>query len=320
MIVGKKINQFFLFFVFMLPFVLAYISIFILSMDTALDRFDYLKLMNPNIETRVEPLLPFISYIFNFLVSEYYYKLILIQLIFLFLFLLSLYKYFEPKDITSLSSVFFAFLLCLIVFANPFGVQLRMGYAAILFIFLIIFFKRPYFLLIIPFLMHFGTIFSILFFIYFSILKINNGRKFLLNSFFSLSILTLFFIYIEKFFEIIGISAYYYNYLSEDAEFGRAFPYSVIFYLIVCFYNLFFIKDKGNKYYWFSLSGLWLVYVGFILDFYLAFKMLVPISIFALLYMLKNFPKEKNPYIYIMTAYILSPITFYYFALQVGIF
>ncbi|WP_104483752.1 EpsG family protein [Acinetobacter indicus] len=319
MAVKNKLNQFFMFFVFILPFVLAYIFIFNLSMETALDRADYLRLMDPNWESRVEPLLPLISYIFDFIVSEKNYKLILIQFSFLFLFLLSIYKYFKPIETSSLAKVIFLFLLCLTVFSNQFGVQLRIGYATILFIFIIVFFRRPYIFFIVPLLMHYGTIFSILFYMFFSIFNIDSRRKFLICSFFSLSFLTVFFMYVEVFFELIGVSRYYYNYLNEEESFGRALPYSTIFYLIVCCYLLLFVKKNGCKLYWFSLSGLWLVYVGFILDFYLAFKMLTPISLYALFYALKCIPDEKNKYVYLIGAYMFSPIAFLYFALQVDI-
>ncbi|WP_180108596.1 hypothetical protein [Acinetobacter sp. YH12147] len=319
MIVEKKINQFFLFFAFMLPFLLVYFFIFILSMDTALDRLEYIKLMNVDLKTRVEPMLPLVSSIFDPLISEPFYKLITIQFVFFILFLVSLFNYFNPNDLNSLAKTFFALLLCLIVFSNPLGVQLRIGYATILFIFIIINFKKPYFFLIIPLFMHYGVVFAILFFIYFSIFNINNKWRFIYNSFFSLLSLTVFFIYIEDFFRMIGVSAYYYNYLNEENSFGRSFPYSVIFYLMICCLLLYFFKDKKDKYFWFSLSGLWLVYVGFVLDFYLAFKMLVPISLFALIYLLKFFPNERNPYIYLIAAYIFSPLAFLYFAIQVDI-
>ena len=119
-------------------------------------------------------------------------------------------------------------------------------------------------------------------------------------------------------FNLLGLSAYYLIYLSGELEFGRALPYSVIMYIGLCFYIFLYIKEKNNPLYWFSLSGLWLVYVGFVLDFYLAFKFLVPISIFALFYVVNNIPKIKQPYAYTIAAYLLMPLAFYYFAIQVN--
>lgn len=316
----NKIDNYIFYLVFILPFILAYMIIFILSMGTALDRFDYLRLMDINIETRVEPLLPLVSYFFNFVITDSYIKLTAIQFSFLFLLLISFYNYFKPNNIILLSKVFLALLLCLIVFSNPLGIQLRMGYATIIFIYIISSMKKPYLFLFIPVLMHYGLIFSVLFFIYFYILKIDSKRKFLINSIFILIILTIFFINIGSVFSFLGVSAYYHNYLNEELDFGRAIPYSVIMYILICCCILFFVKSKENIFHWFSISGLWLVYVGFFLDFYLAFKMLVPISMFSIIYLVKNLPNSSNPYFYMILSYIIAPIAFFYFSLQVDIF
>ena len=319
----KRIPSFFLYVLFMLPIVIAYMFIFVLSMDTALDRVDYLKLMNLDIKTRIEPFLLIVSYFMDFFVSNPIIKLSLIQLIFFLLLLISIYNYFLPRSLESLSRCFLVVLLCLILFSNPLGVQLRIGYATILFIYIIVSFKdmnymKVSLLLSIAFFTHYGVIFSILFFYYINFFKIDTANKFIIHTVVILAVLTLVFSNIDFMFGLLGLSAYYLVYITGELKFGRAIPYSVIMYIGLCFYILLYIKEKNSLLYWFSLSGLWLVYVGFVLDFYLAFKLLVPISIFALFYVVNNIPKIKQPYAYTIAAYLLMPLAFYYFAIQVN--
>lgn len=317
MLALKRVPVFILYLVFMLPIALAYIVIFILSMNTALDRVNYLRIMDTDIETRVEPLLPIIAYLLDYIITNSVIKLISIQLFFIYLLLLSLYIYFRPKELVSLSKCFIALLLCLAVFSNPLGIQLRMGYATIIFIYLIVRFRKPTLFLLIPIAMHYGAIASVLIFLYIHIFKINSTLSFTKHSILIIIFCTVLFTNIELVFDYLGVKNYYYSYLSEELVFGRAFPYSVIMYILVCSYIIFFINKKDSNFYWFSLSGLWLLYIGFVLDFYLAFKMLVPISIFALFYAINNFPKIKQPYTYLFLAYLLMPIVLYYFALKV---
>ena len=173
-------------------------------------------------------------------------------------------------------------------------------------------------LLSIAFFTHYGVIFSILFFYYINFFKIDTANKFIIHTVVILAVLTLVFSNIDFMFGLLGLSAYYLVYITGELKFGRAIPYSVIMYIGLCFYILLYIKEKNSLLYWFSLSGLWLVYVGFVLDFYLAFKLLVPISIFALFYVVNNIPKIKQPYAYTIAAYLLMPLAFYYFAIQVN--
>ena len=323
MLAQKRIPLFFLYILFMLPIILVYMFIFISSMDTALDRIDYLALMDPNSLSRIEPILPIIAYSLDFFVSNHVIKLSIIQFSFFLLLTVSVYNYFLPKYLISLSKCFLVLLLCLILLSNPLGVQLRLGYATILFLYIIITFKEANYLkvillLFISFFMHYGVIFSILFFSYIRFFNIDTSKKFVFHTIIILTILTLVFSNIDFMFNLLGLSAYYLIYLSGELEFGRALPYSVIMYVGLCFYIFLYIKEKNNPLYWFSLSGLWLVYVGFVLDFYLAFKFLVPISIFALFYVVNNLPKIKQPYAYTIAAYLLMPLAFYYFAIQVN--
>lgn len=306
----------------MLPFVLIYASLFWLSMDTALDRGDYLRIMDVDYTSnRIEPLLPLISNILGYFISNNITKLVLIQLTFILLFLQLLYLYFKPVSIEGFFKSLVSLLLFIAIFSNPLGVQLRIGYASFIFLFLIINIKdlrylkhSPFF--IVPILMHYGTAFGVLFYWYIHIFKINSYRRFLIHSIIIITVLSITVVYIDRIFSLLGMAAYYYSYLDEERDFGRSLPFSALFYIATCLYNVFFTKERGYLF-WFSLSGLWLVYLGLALDFYLAFKMLLPISMYALLHMVKSLPIEKKPYLHVLLAYILMPLVFYYFAIQV---
>ena len=76
----------------MLPIILIYMFIFVSSMDTALDRIDYLALMDPNSLSRIEPILPIIAYSLDFFVSNHVIKLSIIQFSFFLLLTVSVYN------------------------------------------------------------------------------------------------------------------------------------------------------------------------------------------------------------------------------------
>lgn len=300
------------------PFIIIYLWLFALSMDTALDRHNYLRIMNVNIPTRIEPMLTFISYLLEFFTDNGVIKLIIIQTFFISLLCTAIYKYIKPKDLNSFSQCLIAFLFIILVFSSALGVQLRIGYAIVLLTYFIVTFKKINLIILLPILMHYGSLFGVLFYFYILIFKIDNNRKFIVHSVFILFALTILFTNIEYIFNLIGIRGYYYAYLNSEADFGRAIPYTSIFYLILSTYIVLFIKDNSS-YRYFCLSGLWLLYVGFVLDFYLAFKMMSPMSFFTIIYTMKHIPKNRHALMRVLIVYMLMPIVFIYYAYQVKI-
>lgn len=310
----------------MLPFVLIYMVIFTLSMHTALDRLDYLRVMDVNYAgNRIEPLLPFISNVLDSIVSLPIIKLFLLQFSFFFLFIQILYLYFKPISAQIFAKSLLTLLLFIAVFSNPLGVQLRIGYASLIFLYLItrinhlrVLPHAPLFAL--PIFMHYGTSFGVLFYWYVNIFKINTTKRFILHSLIVIISLTVLVTNIDQVFSYLGLSRYYYGYLEENSDLGngRAIPFTALFYILLCIYNV-ILGDKKDLLLWFTLTGLWLIYLGFFLKFYLAFKMLLPILMYTLLYTIRSFPLEKKPYIYVTSAYILMPIVFYYFSTQVDL-
>ena len=115
-------------------------------------------------------------------------------------------------------------------------------------------------------------------------------------------------------FQLLGVANYYYIYLNEELSFGRLIPYTALFYILNASYLIVFHKRmEKNLYYWFSLSGLWLIYIGFFLNFYLAFKMLTPIIMVSIMYTTKNLSSSsRNNVVYLLIVHMIAPITFYY--------
>lgn len=312
---NNRLKSIFLYIFFMMPAILIYFYIFISSMSTAQDREGYLTLMDPAHSGRIEPLLPLLSRILDLIISNHFVKLVVIQLIFICLLIKTLYNYFKPINFSSLIKSILALAMIFAICSNYFSVQLRMGYASVLFVYIISIFDKEKFnlYLLIPILMHYGSILSVLFYIYFSIFKINNARTFIIHSTVMLTSLTLVVMNIDLIFSSLGVSSYYNMYLNDELEFGRLVPYTSIFYLLNCLYLLVFQRKYNDElYYWFSLSGIWLVYTGFFLDFYIAFKMLTPIMVFTIIYTVKNLTINKSYIPYILIIYLITPIAFYY--------
>lgn len=317
----NKAQSFLLYLVLMIPTIIAYLFIFIASMNYSKDRHNYLSMMDVNDVQRVEPLILFIARFLNFFIEgNYVCKLIITQLFFFLVFLTALYKYFNPDNLDRLTKCLLALMLLLLVNAVVFGVQLRMGYATFIFIYLIVSLKRfdiKYFILfILPVLMHFGTLLPILMYFYIYIFNVNNRKNFIKHTLILFIPFTMVILNIDQIFNLLGVSNYYYVYINGEALEQRALPYTVLFYILnACYLIAFHRSMPKDKYYWLSLSGLWLVYIGLALKFILAFKMLIPIMMISVMYTAKHLPSQKtNAIIYLIFAYIFSIIGFSYLA------
>ncbi len=321
MINKNKAQSFLLYLVLMIPTIMAYLFIFIASMNYSKDRYNYLRVMDVNVVQRVEPLILLIARFLNFFLEGYYvFKLIILQLFFFLVFLTALYKYFNPNNLDRLTRCLLALMLLLLVNAVVFGVQLRMGYASFIFIYLIVTLKnfniKSSILFVLPLLMHYGTSLPILIYFYMYIFNINNRKKFIIHTLVLFIPFTVVFLNIDQLFNLLGVANYYYIYISGEGFEQRALPYTVLFYMLnACYLIVFHKYMPKDKYYWLSLSGLWLVYIGLVLKFILAFKMLIPISIISIMYMAKHLPSQKtNTMIYLIGVYILSILGFSYLA------
>lgn len=321
-----KINYLVGFFL-LLPVIFLYGFVFEYSMDVALDRDAYVSIMLYPFQGREEPLLHFISYMLGFLFSNPFFKLFFIQLFFFILFIITIFKFNKPYQLGGLNKIFIVILIFLSVFSNMLGVQLRIGYATIIFLFIVFYLNikpsmktLPIFIL--PCLMHFGLVFAVLSYYLFYVFKINSITRFFYIVAITIIFSTLSIKFLPFILESIGVNAYYSMYLENDMDLGRALPFSVMFFLLFSMLSiLFFSKDYyENIGFWYGNFGLVLVYLGLFLELYLAFKMLVPISAFLYIFIINKIKfSNKSNWLLLSIVLVLFPLSFYMLVNQVGL-
>lgn len=281
--------------IFILPFLIVYIFVFIYSMPFALDRDSYIYIMANPFSGREEPLIHILSYSLHFFFKNPIFKLIFIQICFTGLLLLSLIKSSKVYNLTGLTKSLILIFIFFSVFSNMLTVQLRIGYAVIIFIGLIYFLDKkpnirniPYFL--IPCLMHTGVIPAVFLYYIFHWFKINNFRKFSIVLLSSILLSTFTIKYLPDILSLLNVDNYYFSYLDEDGDFGRALPLSVLLYLILSIPSIYIFRKKlfNDSDFWFGNFGLLLLYTGLVLKFYISFKMLVPFSAFLYIYIINK--------------------------------
>lgn len=323
----REIKSFFFKNIVTFPFVFLYLSLFIYSNDFAPDRDAYIyQIMSYPFEGREEPALHFLSYFFSF-ITDAETKLNIIHTLFLLMFLFTLSKATGSHNIIGISKYLFGFLFFIGAFSNQFGIQLRIGYASIIFCYLVFVLELkpkirnlPWFL--IPCLMHMGAIFSVFCYCFFYTFNVNKNKKFLFIMLLVLVGVSSLIIFIEYIMHLIGISSYYLFYLDKDIDHGRTIPFSVILYVVgcVCLCYLYYLSKFNLDFkYFFPFSGVLLLYSGWGLGFYLSFKFLVPISFYLFIYLLSkvniSVTCARN------LTFISIPFsffTYYYYCLQTG--
>lgn len=320
-----NLKNYFYFFVFSSPFLFLYFIIFILSMDVAADRQDYLNMMAFPFEGREEPLIHIYAYLSNILIADPFYQLLILQILFVFLILLLFFRRLDVKNLNGLAKAFICLLIFLSVFSNMLGVQLRIGYATTLFLFIIFFLnKKPSLytipLFILPCLMHSGLIVAVSLYYLFYFLKIDNLKRFSICFIFLIILFSIAIEALPVFFGFLGVNDYYLIYLQNDIDFGRKLPFSVLFYMLFSFFLFLNYSKSKDVDFWYGISGMILVYTGFFLDFYVSFKMLVPISAFLYIYIVSKWDfNAYSSYLILIIILSLMPFSFILFMKQVGL-
>ncbi|WP_336169066.1 hypothetical protein [Acinetobacter sp. 161(2023)] len=319
-----------IFFILLLLLLPTYNYLFIGSMETALDRDQYLYMMEYPFGGREEPLIHVLSWSLGFIVDSPFVKLVLIQNFFIILLLLVFAFFCDIGKYTGVSKFLLFFLVFLVVYSNMLGVQLRVGYATIIYLFLVFsilgcsyLINKKTLYLFLPILMHFGTFFSCLFYLIYAFFKINNYRRNLIFILLMCFLVLILFKFIPVVLSSIGINAYYLDYLNRDSVLndGRKYPFTLFFYIFILF--LLFLNKKiyRTEAYYFCYSGLVLIFMAIFLDFYVAYKFLLPISAYSFIFYMKNFNiKYDNIIYYILITVVVFCIFYYTFSKQVGLF
>lgn len=319
--------------IFMLPVILSYNLVFYYGMDTAVDRDNYLYMMiEPSFNMRGEPLIILISKIFWW-ISDAKVKLILIQNIFIFLIIFTALS-FNVNNKANLAVVGFFCSLYILFFAVMTNIQVRIGYAVSIFIFIYFYLKiKPnlnnLIIYLIPLSMHMGVFFIIFFIYIFNMLNVSNAKKSIVMIILSLLLTSGVFLTLKYTLPMIGIDPYYLDYLDPDSGLGemhRILPNAVIIYILSLIYLYFNFLNKKSFEYWVCYSGLILLFVGYVLDLPIAFKFLIPISVFSSFLLLRNFIEKNyfiNKEVAFLILYILNIliafILFFAFAMQANI-
>lgn len=296
-------------------------------MDTALDRENYINIMLYPFVGREEPLLHFVSYLFGFVFKNAVIKLTMIQLFFITILFLILFKKYRFYNFNGFVKTLFTLLILFSVFSNMLGVQLRIGYATILFLYFAVFLKlKPDFkniiFYLIPCLMHVGVIPSVIIYYLFYFFRINSKYRFYLLLISTIIFSTITISFLPILFQALDISVYYLMYIEGNEGLGRALPFSVLFYSLFSFVSLYYLSDrcKNDINFWFGNFGLVLVYIGLVLEFYVAFKMLIPLSLYMYIYVLNriNFDNKNLMFILIVTL-VIMPLSFLMLTNQVDL-
>lgn len=279
--------------ILLFPIFILYLIVFINSMITARDREAYIRIMQFPFQGREEPLLNILALVLNTISSYPAINLTIVQIFFIFLMFLSFNRasmgvainHYRVKNFAK----FFAGLIFIFILASSvFIIQLRIGYAAIIFCYLLFGLNlkpntKNMIWFILPCLMHYGSIPAVVLYILFHIFNINNIKKFLPVFLISIGILTVTIKFLPNIFLLLNINPYYNDYLDSDVEYGRKYPIGVIVYLcLILFLVLRYRKRLDIKEY-FCIYGLVFVYTGSFLDFYLAYKMLFVITLTTIL-------------------------------------
>lgn len=311
----------------LLPVIFFYGFLFAYSTDVALDRDAYVNIMLYPFQGREEPLLHFISYLLSFLFSNPFFKLFFVQLFFFILFIVIIMKFNKCYNLNGFNKVMIVLIIFLGVFSNMLGIQLRIGYATIIFLFIVFHLELkpniktlPLFFL--PCLMHFALVFAVVSYYLFYIFKINTRSRFIYILTITIIVLTLFIGILPSMLEMVGVNVYYFTYLDNELDFGRALPFSVLFFLIVSVSSMYFFSndDIRNIDFWYGNFGLVLVYMGLFLDFYVAFKILVPISAFLYIFVVNKIQfSAKSNWLLLFIVLLLMPLSFYMLANQIGL-
>lgn len=312
--VNSKIYNFFVLSIYLLPILISYNLVFYMGMDYAVDRSNYLYLMsNPSFEMREEPLLILISKVLWF-ISNPKLKLLFVQNFFNGLVFLSIYRALRLSNCrVPLSALFF--LAYLLFFALIVNIQLRIGYALSIFLFLYFFLKinlslKNIFIYLIPIFCHMGVLLLFLFLYFFKYLKINSLNKVLVFNLLTFSGFFLVFGGFGFLISFFGFDPYYMGYMDSESflnESLKVIPNAVLLYFLSTFILL-YKKNKINKDYafWFSFSSYSIVFFAYIFNNPILFKFLIPIVGFIYIFLLNkisNFYRIFNLKVFFVFSY-----------------
>ena len=318
-------KKFIYIFLIISPFFILYIMLFLESMATARDRDEYIKNMSYPFVGRGEIGIHLFSYLSGLILSNPLHKLIIFQficLLFLYLsFLLSSKK-------NTLLKVLLAIVCSLFLFSVQFGIQLRVGFACVLLVFINIGLKkepviRNVFWYSIPCFFHIAVIPAVLALYLFYYLNLKELTKSYKLHFLIFIIMLFGSISLEKVIVFLGLSSYYLEYLNDDAEYSvRKIPFSMAFYFILLIFMHFYRKRLIFNYnVAFIPMGFSFSLIASIMGYPFFHKFMSVFLFFSIMYLISAINNiRKNELILISFFYLLVPLGFLYFSKVVFLF
>lgn len=304
---------------FILLFVVMYFMIFSESMDTAADRMEYIKIMKYPFSGREEIGIKLYSYISGFFISNPLYQLFIFQALGLSLIF---FTFIINSKNQILLKILFVIFVSLFLFGVQFGVQLRIGFATSLLIFISLGLKKKptiYNILwyVLPCLFHLAIVpfvISLYLFYYLNVREVYKLYKFYVIIFF---IILGFSASLEYVITSLGLNAYYLDYLLEDPDYeSRKFPFSLMLYFLI----LIIIYYKRNKFlidYNFAVIPIGVIFssVAIIMDFPFFHKFMSVFFFFSIMYLILEVSvSRKSENILITLLYLVMPFGFLYFS------
>lgn len=308
--------------VLLLPFFVIYLLLFCMSMETARDRFEYLKIMQNPFVGREEIGISVYSYLLGFFIEHPTLKLILFQVIAISLVFFTIVL---RSKTNTLLKFYFCVLASMLLFNNFFGTQLRVGFASALLAFISLGLNKDakltnLFWFLVPCLFHLAVIPAVLFLYLFYYLKIKDLKFYLFIYLFLLLFIILATVFLEDIILFFGLNEYYLFYLSEDADYKMRFlPFSFILYLLFVFFIFLNIRRFDLSYrFWMIPSGLLFSFTALISDLPFLHKFMGVFFFYAIVYLILNISFSKNnEKILLFFVYLLIPFSFAYFAKSV---
>lgn len=307
-----------------IPYISIYSILFYFSLDSSPDGAQYIHMVSHPFVGREELGIHIYAYILSFFIDDGMHRIIFIQISF---FLLSIYTIIKvSKNVPY--KIFFLLFAIITIFSNQFGIQIRIGMAMIVFIYIYFGLKKEpsmknilYYSL--PILFHYGTLPAIGLLYLSRYMKIYSFRRLFLI-FIIYSLIMLLFRNSEGIMTTIGLDPYYDDYLNPNHTLnsGRLVPFSLIAYILIILFLCIKKKSYCNGYeYFYCFTGIMLIFSVIILDLYVFYKMLNVILFFSIFYIIRDIHiKNKNNVIILsLIGYFMMYIGFIYYSTVTGI-
>lgn len=311
-------------FLALMPFLTIYFILFHLSMKTAPDRGNYVWIVSNPFQGREEPGISVFAYFFGKFADDPEIILLLFQF-FSLSFIVTTFSLYYSKSY--LIKLYISFFLLMTVMSNQYGIQIRIGFASSMFLFLSLGLRLKATLsnsvwYIIPILFHNAMIPITALYYLISYFKVKSDKRFIFL-FMGISVFgILIFSQMSKIIVFFGFNPYYLGYFGDSAiKNERLIPFSVIFYFICCVYLcLVGRKTKKDLYFYLNFMAIPLVLVAFLNQSVIFFKFATPFIHFTVVYIVAKLTfSDEMQKLLLPVSVLMAFLGFFYYLKVVGL-